>query len=1555
MGQTRPEPAAPQPPLQADGRSPTAHVHQPTETTADPQLPQYRNWGTARRAAAFSRQLPAAAAHQAAQRSDILASKVRETRVAMLRPPTTAHARSPANATTRPRPPPDLPNTDGCRPMTDSSDVTSFGGTRADGLRPTPAAAALEWSATMAPAKYAVLPPATAAPTPHHWPRPLHEPTSWPRDHQGPFSSTGCVTRAWNGITGGTLTTTEVVQMLNPSAEGGPTPMATRGTNGDGLYLKWQDALEWYFGDAYTVLNVPASCGRKLLTSDAFHGAVNMHHGTFRGPGGSGHVDHVSRNDIQHHPHLTADTGPALTAVFHSERLGRVLLTAAGLHISEADTDDRVLAPMQHVINAFTARQRTPTDSSYVSTIAELATRFSETRRRHGAGGDWFATGVFYDDFMYAALAFFSPAVHLVQSLVFGATGTDMADGTQYPASGAMRKNKQTIAVPRAALSVLGLRLRTVPNPGMIFPPDKRTSVSRDGRDIIAAAVHKVRAAWTTRRRQYDQGRADHALRERLGRCTAKQIQKGNSNAARHLREARQALTPLAGGPQTHRWISQVEHLGRADAALLRAANLLRSQLGRNYHNKPVLKLPKNALTTMTYIIDRVAKGSGFRHGFPARSLPNLLPDSEHLHLNPRPPPPPPPAATGETDSRMPDTCPYPPDEPAGPVDPGFETWIISGDAARRPDDVSQRRTTDDPCGWGFYIWRYGTATVFHCQGRWRENEMRDIDITGLEGLTTGFAIEVLKWLRGNQLSKRLDIYHFGDNKSDAEFILNNGGGKGDCSRYLGAHRAEALKDTLWRILSYHQNRRHNTPGDFLSNAKVPEFCADIRGHFNAVGLEPTIVDLGPLPNVIRNTNGLLRHLSQTSPINDDGTLDELSFLDSIVADITAAAAAVGSDNWTAPTTITARPATTTGGHQAAADARQERSQRPRDDSWRRGVPISIGQQDPEILCANLGTMTPEQMRHAASTSGFLWDVYSKSDPRRSPYRVWGPDDRSMCQRPFLLPREPPAPEGRRGIWSNVPADEAERFVAPDVIMCEPPSTGTGTFDSHMHLRGAQLLDDLITRSVAEVQRVTTLARQQSRLGAWSGSAPLRAEPFVTQIRAAGLLADTPPPLLDDTDSWRAWSHRFRRTLLRACEAVADTTRRCLDSLPAVSLFNLFHHQTDLHMVIGWVSDYDCAIRRFAEEAAASDQPRTVKFDYDSVRTNRPPSAASTEEGRARPPRPATGHDGVFIDSTRIANSGTLNYFTGPAWTVNADGTLDVDINLRLHPVLFENPQHFTELKLAAIFEDAAACASVHMPPPDFDHMFDIVFTGFSNYSTADNHIILVPPYSSFFRNWAFIQRKNAQKMGQFAVPRLGPCRRGLLTIPVVLSSRGCVDDQTDDEGNIKERQTIDPALHAVGQFGTEWDPGTDPSLNANTFPVEDERIPTIDFFKLEMLSRQLCIMDLAHLPIVLAKKDAAGYYEQFGRSTQMFHQQVQWVSPDGMQFDTRLVFGFCAEPFTTQRWSFQLNWRTAQLLRREQAAWEHCWAGLTTFGLGGPQPPPTATAPNRPRTPTAD
>ena len=45
------------------------------------------------------------------------------------------------------------------------------------------------------------------------------------------------------------------------------------------------------------------------------------------------------------------------------------------------------------------------------------------------------------------------------------------------------------------------------------------------------------------------------------------------------------------------------------------------------------------------------------------------------------------------------------------------------------------------------------------------------------------------------------------------------------------------------------------------------------------------------------------------------------------------------------------------------------------------------------------------------------------------------------------------------------------------------------------------------------------------------------------------------------------------------------------------------------------------------------------------------------------------------------------------------NAVLQVDLDLSIEPVLYESLQHFTELHLAAIFEGAAACASVGQPP----------------------------------------------------------------------------------------------------------------------------------------------------------------------------------------------------------------------------------------------------------------
>ena len=189
-----------------------------------------------------------------------------------------------------------------------------------------------------------------------------------------------------------------------------------------------------------------------------------------------------------------------------------------------------------------------------------------------------------------------------------------MADGTVYPASGERRKQKQDIGAPKTRMSALGLELRSVPEPGMSFPPDKGESVPASGRKIILDAVAAAAASST---------------HSELGdKANLARLPSSNSlrNGKRRKRQARRDLSPITEGPIMLRWISQVEHLGRAYAATLRAANLLRGQLGRGYHHRPRLKLGRPALITMIYIIDRIAKGKGFRHGFPAHILPNLLP-----------------------------------------------------------------------------------------------------------------------------------------------------------------------------------------------------------------------------------------------------------------------------------------------------------------------------------------------------------------------------------------------------------------------------------------------------------------------------------------------------------------------------------------------------------------------------------------------------------------------------------------------------------------------------------------------------------------------------------------------------------------------------------------------------------------------------------------------------------------------------------------------------------------------------------------------------------------
>ena len=92
--------------------------------------------------------------------------------------------------------------------------------------------------------------------------------------------------------------------------------------------------------------------------------------------------------------------------------------------------------------------------------------------------------------------------------------------------------------------------------------------------------------------------------------------------------------------------------------------------------------------------------------------------------------------------------------------------------------------------------------------------------------------------------------------------------------------------------------------------------------------------------------------------------------------------------------------------------------------------------------------------------------------------------------------------------------------------------------------------------------------------------------------------------------------------------------------------------------------------------------------------------------------------------------------------------------------------------------------------------------------------------------------------------------------------------------------------------------------------------------------SAQRCARTASGLRLSQSVRDAAAYYEQAGRTSLQMRHQLQWVLPDGMQWDTRLVFGFAGEPSTMNRFSFHLVWRVNLALDREQCGWEQFCRG---------------------------
>ena len=122
-----------------------------------------------------------------------------------------------------------------------------------------------------------------------------------------------------------------------------------------------------------------------------------------------------------------------------------------------------------------------------------------------------------------------------------------------------------------------------------------------------------------------------------------------------------------------------------------------------------------------------------------------------------------------------------------------------------------------------------------------------------------------MKWILhppalGDSLhSSRVDVFMFGDNQSESDHMANRYKAKQTAARYLISERAAILVDCpRWRVLSYQFFRRHNEDPDALSKFDDERFRSALRARFAASGMEPTIIDLGPVPSAIRDTRGLL-------------------------------------------------------------------------------------------------------------------------------------------------------------------------------------------------------------------------------------------------------------------------------------------------------------------------------------------------------------------------------------------------------------------------------------------------------------------------------------------------------------------------------------------------------------------------------------------------------------------------------------------------------------------------------------------------------------------------
>jgi hypothetical protein len=251
-------------------------------------------------------------------------------------------------------------------------------------------------------------------------------------------------------------------------------------------------------------------------------------------------------------------------------------------------------------------------------------------------------------------------------------------------------------------------------------------------------------------------------------------------------------------------------------------------------------------------------------------------------------------------------------------------------------------------------------------------------------------------------------------------------------------------------------------------------------------------------------------------------------------------------------------------------------------------------------------------------------------------------------------------------------------------------------------------------------------------------------------------------------------------------------------------------------------------------------------------------------------------------------------------------------------PMEWTHPQENTELNLAAIWQYVVKTwEEGDAPFDDIEIAWDLTHQGLALNTNFEAGVHLCPNYPKLFAWLKTARKKEDSKLQDFDIARLIGPAKFLPSVPCFLIPNNMATDQTDDEGNIKPRQTANPGKSGDSlPFKGKCAPN---SLNGMT---DFEALPDIDYFSLRALAHEAATLMCAGEKLISIASDAESWYEQIPRRCFDTLCTYRWTTTRGMFRDPRNIFGFRAEPLNTQRISFLNRYaghREAMKLQRQR------------------------------------